>query len=592
MSRPHDLFVAFTFEKRWLDGLVLRLQSRRLANISRRCHTACLSIDKFELERDMRIERPISAAIIATFFFSVWANGEARAQSATGDETEIAALKRQLRLMEQKLDTLQKQTAANTTAAAKANATIEAKATVAGGNAAIPVKVAPSDVVVTMPGNRPTICTADNLNCIAITSRLHFDAGGYDFRPNTRATSPQRLDDGINARRARIGVIGKFMGDWNYALVYDFGGTSDGFASTAGFGAVPPAGGTTVSTLPGGGLSGIENAYLSYTGFKPFGGRLAIEGGYMDTLYTLDEATSSNDIMFMERASAGVIATNIAAGDFRSAVGARWYNDRFWAGAYATGPASGAIHSASSLNPNGATEQYGAFARVAGQVVSGNDYSLHIGGDAQFLIKPPQNLVTQAQTLTLSDRPELRLDPTTLVSTGALANVSGAQVYSVEAAGTYGPLWVQGEYFWFDVERNAATGLPPVGAPDVKFDGGYAQASYVLTGETHTYNSATAAYNGIAPANPFSLTDGGWGAWEIAGRVSMVDLNDQLATANGVAGGRQMVYTAGLNWYANRNVRFMLNYLHGDITKQVSPTNFGDTGAKFDAFAMRTQVAF
>jgi len=30
----------------------------------------------------------------------------------------------------------------------------------------------------------------------------------------------------------------------------------------------------------------------------------------------------------------------------------------------------------------------------------------------------------------------LRIDPTTLVSTGALAGVSGAQVYSAEAAAT------------------------------------------------------------------------------------------------------------------------------------------------------------
>jgi hypothetical protein len=50
----------------------------------------------------------------------------------------------------------------------------------------------------------------------------------------------------------------------------------------------------------------------------------------------------------------------------------------------------------------------------------------------------------------------------------------------------------------------------------------------------------------------------------------MIDLNDQLATANGVAGGKQTVHTAGLNWYVNRNVRFMFNYLHGDIAKQVS----------------------
>jgi phosphate-selective porin OprO/OprP len=543
----------------------------------------------------MRTNRLACVAIIATTSFSTVAIQEARAESVESNDAEIAALKRQLRLMEQKLDALQKQTAANTKAAAKANRKPDDNIAVTNASAAIPVKgavISPDAAVVTMPGNRPTICTADDLNCVAIVSRLHFDAGGYDYRPNTAATNPQRLDDGINARRARIGVIGKFMGDWDFALIYDFGGTSDGFASTASFGASPPSGGTAIGFLPGGALSGIESAYLSYTGFKPFGGKLAIEGGYMDTVYTLDEATSSNDIMFMERASPEVIATNIAAGDFRSTVGARWYTDTFWAGAYATGPKSGDIHSASSLNPNGATEQYGAFARLAGQIVSGKDYSLHIGGDAEFLIQPPHNLVTQAQTLTLSDRPELIIDPTTLVSTGALANVSGAQVYSVEAAATYGPLFFQGEYFWFNIERNATTGLPPIGAPNLKFDGGYAEASYMLTGETHTYNSATAAYNGIVPANPFYLTSGGWGAWEVAGRISRIDLNDQLATANGVAGGRQTIYAVGLNWYANSNVRLMFNYLHGDITKQVSPTNFGDAGSRFDAFAMRTQVAF
>jgi len=72
----------------------------------------------------------------------------------------------------------------------------------------------------------------------------------------------------------------------------------------------------------------------------------------------------------------------------------------------------------------------------------------------------------------------------------------------------------------------------------------------------------------------------------------MIDLNDQLATANGVAGGKQTVHTAGLNWYVNRNVRFMFNCLHGEIAKQVSATNVGDVGAKFDAFAVRTPIAF
>jgi phosphate-selective porin OprO/OprP len=520
-------------------------------------------------------------AVAAIGLIGALTTSQARAQSA-GADAEIAALRQQLRLMEQKLDKLQKQTAANTAAAASANAKADNKVGVANANAAYPLKgpVAPSDVVVKMPGNRPTFCTADDRNCIAITSRLHFDGGGYDYHPNTPATVPQRLDNGVNVRRARIGVIGKFMEDWNYALVYDFGGASDGFASTASAGGVP------VGFLPGGAVSGIENAYLSYTGFKPFGGKLAIEGGVMDLPYTLDEATSSNDIVFMERAAAGIAATNIAAGDFRSTFGARWYTDTFWAGAYVTGPATGAIHSASSINPPGTTEQYGAVARVAGQIVSGKDYSLHVGGDAQWLIQPPHNLIAGTQTLTLSDRPEVRIDPTVLVSTLAIAGVSGAQVYSAEAAGTYGPLFFQGEYFWFNVDRNAFAPLP-----GLKFEGGYAQAAYVLTGETRPYNAASAAYGGIVPANPFSLT-GGWGAWEIAGRYSTIDLNDRLGVANGVAGGRQTIYTVALNWYVNRNVRFMFDYLHGNVARQVSQTNFGDAGSKFDAFAMRTQVAF
>jgi phosphate-selective porin OprO/OprP len=518
-----------------------------------------------------------------TLSFVALAAGQAHAQSANSNDAEISALKQQLRLMEQKLDQLQKQTAVNTAATAKANAKVDAKVNVASANAAYPVKgpVAPSDAVVKMPNNRPTICTADDQNCISITSRLHIDVGGYSYQPNTAATIPQSLDNGVNARRARIGLVGKFLGDWNYALIYDFGGSSDGFAGTA------TAAGTPVGFLPGGGLTGIENAYLSYTGFKPFGGNLAIEGGYMDLPYTIDEAMSSNDILFMERSSAQVIAVNIAAGDIRSTVGARWYNDRFWMGAYATGPAGGAIHSASSVNPNGTSEQAGAVARAAGQIVSGKDYSLHLGADAEFLISPQKNQITSAQTLTLSDRPELRIDPTAIVSTGALAGVSGAQVYSVEAAGTYGPLFFQGEYYWYNVDRGAIPGLT-----SVKFDGGYAQAGYVLTGETRTYNPASGAYNGVQPANPVSLAGGGWGAWEIAGRISMIDLNDQLATANGVAGGKQTVYTAGLNWYVTNNVRFMFNYLHGNITKQASATSTSDVGAKFDAVAMRTQIAF
>src|SRR6202140_1068934 len=286
------------------SGLVRRQQRNQPIVVAGRRLSllACTKIGFFRCNSNPNCKEGASMPLatqstkVALAMVMAFVGSQVSAQSASSADAEIAALKKQLRLMEEKLDRLQKRTAANTAAADKANAKTETNAKLSvDANGVVPVKApaAPRDTIVKMPNNRPTICTADEQNCIALTSRLDFDAGGYDYRPNTANTKPQRLDDGVNARRARIGVLGKFLGDWNYVLFYDFAGSSDGFAGTAS------AGGTTVGFLPGGGLSGIENAYLSYTGFKPFGGRLAIEGGYMDLPYTLDEASSSNDIPFM-----------------------------------------------------------------------------------------------------------------------------------------------------------------------------------------------------------------------------------------------------------------------------------------------------
>jgi phosphate-selective porin OprO and OprP len=65
-----------------------------------------------------------------------------------------------------------------------------------------------------------------------------------------------------------------------------------------------------------------------------------------------------------------------------------------------------------------------------------------------------------------------------------------------------------------------------------------------------------------------------------------------LGTAAGIAGGRQNVYTLALNWYVNGNVRFMLDYLRGNVSRPASPVSTADVGSKFDAVALRTQFAF
>ena len=71
----------------------------------------------------------VALAMVMTFVGS-----QVRAQSASSADAEIAALKKQLRLMEEKLDRLQKQTTANTVAAAKANAKANVKLSAVDAN--------------------------------------------------------------------------------------------------------------------------------------------------------------------------------------------------------------------------------------------------------------------------------------------------------------------------------------------------------------------------------------------------------------------------------------------------------------------------
>ena len=448
-----------------------------------------------------------------------------------------------------------------------------------------PPNAPPKPKVTQSATNKFAIESADGQYSIGLTGRIHLDVGDYvNYNPKSSLTSPQNLNSGFNARRARIGVTGKAAGDFTYGFIYDGGGTSDASAS------------------------GIQTAQVGYTGIK----NMVFEIGYSDTFFTLDEATSSNDTLFMERAAPANVATGINAGDFRSNVGGRWFDDRLWIGAYFTGPANLQVHNQG--------ESIGAFQRIAYQILSEPEYTLHIGGAIDEIIKAPARqrfrpvdqpnrrskvltvTALNVATVTLSDRPELRIDTDltavhralgTIVN-GVNHSVSGGYIADVELAGNYGPFFAQGEYLHYSIDR--------LGIPTAEFDGGYGEASYVLTGESRKYNKAAGAYGGIVPAHAFSPSDGYWGAWEIGGRVSYIDLTSNFHAGQAITsqpgavnGGKQTSFTAGLNWYPNSYMRFMINYVHADFDKANSGSSgiLGQpVGATMDAIALRTQVAW
>src|SRR5258705_12219463 len=124
--------------------------------------------------------RARSTVAIAIGLFGAMIASRAHAQSTSNENAEIALLKQQLRSMEQKLDKLQKQTTANTNAAATANAKADARATGAAcdkGSIPVNASTTASNAGVTLPNTRPKTSTADEQHSIAITSRLQVEYG-------------------------------------------------------------------------------------------------------------------------------------------------------------------------------------------------------------------------------------------------------------------------------------------------------------------------------------------------------------------------------------------------------------------------------
>ncbi len=126
-------------------------------------------------------------------------------------------------------------------------------------------------------------------------------------------------------------------------------------------------------------------------------------------------------------------------------------------------------------------------------------------------------------------------------------------------------LFVGGEVVWLDgpftlqaegiYNRVAATG------GEVTFHGGYLSASWMLTGEEIAYNRAVGVPDRVIPARDFSLDNDTWGAWQVAARVSWLNLSD-----GAVHGGRMANTTLGLNWWWNRYLRWQIDYSYGVIS--------------------------
>jgi phosphate-selective porin OprO and OprP len=180
---------------------------------------------------------------------------------------------------------------------------------------------------------------------------------------------------------------------------------------------------------------------------------------------------------------------------------------------------------------------------------------LHLGFGFRHLFRS-DTLKPDNATLEFLSKPEWDLGQNTVDT--KLIPAQGANMINPEAAVVYGPFSVQGEYFRSFVDKAVDTKTMAVSNPE--FDGYYVFASYFLTGEHRNYNRNGGVFDRPKLCNNFDPSKGTWGAWELSGRYSNIDLNDRLIT-----GGRESDWTGGLVWYLNPNVRWLFDYVHAHV---------------------------
>src|SRR5690625_2490687 len=315
-------------------------------------------------------------------------------------------------------------------------------------------------------------------------ARLHMDYGAND--PDVAP-----MPDGWIVRRAILGLEGRFGGDWSFVVSYGFASGGD----------IRPADGQ------------FRDVALTYAGWSA--GDVAV--GQFKVPFGLEEAISSNDISFVERAlpfDAFAFSRRMGVGFSRGRAG---YTFR-------------AMVFGSSIG--GRDRGRGAAARFTLAPVHTRDTVVHFG-IAAATEKPHGEVGFGAA-------PESRVGDVDLVRTGALPGVDRVNRLGLESAWRSGPYSVQAEWMQASVERVHGRTDPDLG-------GWYVAGSWVLTGESRPY--ADGRFKGIEPARP-------QGAWELTLRYSRVDLDD-----GDVRGGRERNVAAGLNYYLGEHVRVMLNYI-------------------------------
>ena len=159
-----------------------------------------------------------------------------------------------------------------------------------------------------------------------------------------------------------------------------------------------------------------------------------------------------------------------------------------------------------------------------------------------------------------------------VVDTGSV-DANDAQIAAAEVAFVYDRFSAQGEVL--------GTRVASEDGQEAYLHGGYAQVSWFLTPPCREFVRRTAVFGRVTPGRDV-FREGGRGAWEVAARISHLDLDDAW-----IAGGTATGFTFALNWYPSAYTRVMLNYV---VTRVADAFGAPDGDGTLHALGLRFQI--
>lgn len=222
---------------------------------------------------------------------------------------------------------------------------------------------------------------------------------------------------------------------------------------------------------------------------------------------------------------------------------------------------SGGIFSA-DVNNTGDKDEWSISGRVATELKpAGETGQLHLGASVRYRENSDGSSYSYAQKPFAASAP----------STVKISGLSDSDIFvGLEGAYVSDGFFFQTEYGLSQTDCDL-----PACSGDVEFNSYYADIGYIWGGERVLKNGLFKRTKIDTPAG-----EGGNGAFAIAARYDVADLNDQM-----VMGGRQETFMVGGTWYRDKYIRVMVNYAHADF--EDSPS-YGDSSA--DSFVVRLQA--